>query len=65
MSVDKNTTVGKTAMVIVWVALSGALASLVIWAGGIDWGNLAWMAPAVNTILVFAKNFADKEVANF
>jgi hypothetical protein len=61
---NTKTTVGKTAQVILWVALSGALASLIIWVGKFDWGNLAWLAPSVNAGLVFLKNLADKEVAN-
>lgn len=61
---NSNTTLGKSLSVALWVAAAGALASLTTWATGLDWGNVAWLAPVINWALVTLKNLADKNVAN-
>ncbi len=60
-----NTTVGKALKVAVFLALSAGLGSLIIWAGSYNWGDLAWISPIINLVLVTLKNYFDKNVPNY
>lgn len=59
-----TTTVGKTLRVVAWLALSGAVAAVLAYVSNLNLGNNAWLIPAVNVVLVFVKNLADKNVSN-
>lgn len=63
--IGKDTTIGKTLYVAFWVALSGAVAALIAWVANVDLGNYVWLVPGVNVVLVFVKNLADRNVANY
>jgi hypothetical protein len=64
MKLNDNTTVAKTIKVGLWLALSAAISALIAYIASLDSDSLSWLIPAVNVVLVFLKNLADKNIAN-
>lgn len=59
-----NSTVGKMAKTLFWVAVSAVVAYALKVVGSLNWQQFVVVQPLVNVVLVGIKNFADKEVPN-
>lgn len=64
-SISADSTVGKTIKVVFWLAVSGAVAAVLAWVTSLNLQDNAWLIPAVNVVLVFVKNLADRNVENY